>query len=313
MAIALTCSCSARLEIDDRFAGQTITCPDCQKPLEVPLSPDEPRRTSGFALTSLILALVGAFTVVGTVLAVIAGVVALLTIRNAPKQLAGKNFAVAGIILGSFLTLLSVFAYTSGELFGVDGVLRESQWAGKLDYPADLEIKRSDLGYKIKRPSPHWGVYWGRNDGTMFALPPRDMLLVLPSKSAYVVCMTEDVDVGMSFDQCQERGIQLFTQLEVSKFNLKRNPNLQVHVERGNKRLWNKEENSKVVRFMEMKIQKTYHGQTKTFLLRVIKKEEDQIFGKSRMYVIAGGAPAAQFDAMRKELLEALDSFQITD
>lgn len=314
MAIAITCTCSARLEVDERFAGQTIVCPDCQKTLAVPLGSGAARRTSGFALASLILALVGAFTVVGTVLAVVCGGVALLTIRHDPKRLAGKNLALAGIILGAVLTLLSVFAYSSTELFGVDGLLRESQWAGKLEYPPDLEVVPPGMGCKIKRPSSQWGVYLDRSgSGPVFGNVPRDMLLVLPSKSAYIVCMTDDVQASMSFEQCQERGILLFRQLEINKFTLKRNANLHVELERGNKRLWNKEDRGKVTRFMEITVHKTYHGQKKTFLLRVIKKDDDAQFGPSRMYVLAGGAPAARFAAMKKELQEALDSFQITD
>src|SRR5579859_5391625 len=46
MAISLTCSCGARLEIDDKFAGQAIPCPDCQQPLNTaaatPVPPDRP-------------------------------------------------------------------------------------------------------------------------------------------------------------------------------------------------------------------------------------------------------------------------------
>jgi hypothetical protein len=314
MTIAITCSCSARLEVDDRFAGQTITCPDCQKSLDVPAGKEgETRRTSALALASLILALVGAFTLIGTVLAVVCGVAALLTIRHDTKRLAGRRYALAGLILGAVLTVLSLFAFSSTELFGVDSLLHESQWLGKLDYPPDLEVKREALGFKIRRPSAHWGVYQASESGPAVKMAIQDLLLVLPSKSAYIIVMTDSAAAGLDFDVCQERGIQLFRDLEITKFSIKRNPNLQVELERGNKKLWNKEENGKKVHYMEMTVHKTSHGQTKTFLLRVVKRDDDQPFALNRMYVVAGGAPAARFASLKKELTEALDSFQLLD
>lgn len=318
MTIALTCSCSARLEVDERFAGQSITCPDCQRSLPVPASAGPVQRTSWLAIASVILALVGAFTVFGTLLAAVLGVVALLGIRAQPQRLAGTRLAVAGIALGLVLTALSVFAFTAAELFGVDSVLRESQWVGKLDYPDDLEVKRTNGGYKIKRPSAQWGVFNTHADGGGSQRSyGRDLLLIHPSRSEYILCLTEDVPKGTPFDQCQEKGIQVFRQLEITKFSMRRNPSLQVDLERGNKKLWNIEERGRVTRFMEMTVSKTYHGQTKSYLLRVIKKDDEEQFGQSKLYIIAAGAPAARFSSMTKEekkvLSEALDSFQILE
>src|SRR5947209_3446724 len=127
MTISLTCTCGALLEIDETFAGQTINCPDCQRALAVP-RPEQPGvRTSGFALASLALALVGAFTVVGTLLAVLFGVLALTNIKKRPEELAGRNYALSGIVLGSALTLLTVFALSSLELFGLSNLVGKAQ------------------------------------------------------------------------------------------------------------------------------------------------------------------------------------------
>src|SRR5436305_15090380 len=80
MTLSLTCACGVHLEVDETFAGQTITCPDCQRPLRVPDARQTPRRTSGLALASLVLALAGALTVLGTLAGVLLGGLALLAI-----------------------------------------------------------------------------------------------------------------------------------------------------------------------------------------------------------------------------------------
>ena len=54
MALSLTCSCGALLEIDDKFAGKIINCPDCNRPLNTAPPVPEPPLTSGFALASLL-------------------------------------------------------------------------------------------------------------------------------------------------------------------------------------------------------------------------------------------------------------------
>jgi hypothetical protein len=319
MAISLTCSCSAVLEVDERFAGQTVICPDCRKPLTVPVpAVAAPGRTSGFAIASLVLALVGAFTVVGTILAIVCGAVALWTIRQHPKQLAGQRIAWAGMILGAVLSVTSLLAYISMDLFGVDGLLREARWLGKLDYPADLEIKRSH--YKIKRPTTRWGVLYTQPTGTSsYPSSPQDMLLVLPAKSAYIICLAVDVKAGLGFEECQDEGIKALRQLEMTRFTLYRNPNVEVPLERHNKRLEDRFDRAgKVTHIMKMKINKMLRGEKKTYFLRIFKQDDDLPFGDNTIYVVAGVAPSIRLedgpykdDDLRKELHEALDSFSI--
>src|SRR5687768_14358678 len=106
MPIALTCSCGAKLEIDDAFAGKTIPCPDCQRPLSTMVTnPDQ--RTSGLAMTSLFLALAAGFTFIGGLVAAGLGFLARKQIERDPEKLAGKSIAKAGIILGLGFTLLT--------------------------------------------------------------------------------------------------------------------------------------------------------------------------------------------------------------
>src|SRR5262249_40682946 len=123
-----------------------------------------PPLTSGIALASFVLALIGAFTVVGTLLAVLCGAVGLSHIRRAPAQVGGKRFAQAGMALGIIFTLATLAALWSAEFIRIDGLLRVVEWAGKVKYaPNDIvAIGRSDgldpgRAASINRPSPAWG------------------------------------------------------------------------------------------------------------------------------------------------------------
>src|SRR5438477_8196278 len=87
MTLSLTCACGARLEIDAKFVGQTIHCPDCNRQLETGSPAAKPAHTSGYALASLVLALAGAFTLAGTVAAIVCGALGLKQIRQAPTQI----------------------------------------------------------------------------------------------------------------------------------------------------------------------------------------------------------------------------------
>src|SRR6516162_804751 len=104
MAISLTCSCGARLEIDDKFAGQVIPCPDCNKPLSTTVEAERPQLpVSGLAVTSLATALVGGFTVLGSLAAIPIGILAIKQINRDPEKIGGLNLARAGIIVGGAL------------------------------------------------------------------------------------------------------------------------------------------------------------------------------------------------------------------
>src|SRR5262245_61562674 len=98
MALSLTCSCSAHFEVEDTLAGQVVVCPECQASLKAPTLDRKPLRTSGLALASVILALIGAFTILFTLLAVLLGVAALVSISRNRERLAGSGYAVFGIV-----------------------------------------------------------------------------------------------------------------------------------------------------------------------------------------------------------------------
>jgi uncharacterized protein DUF4190 len=123
MAISLKCVCGAVLDIDDRFQGTKIPCPDCNRLLDTspPLGP--PKTTSGWALAAFVLPLVGMLTFVGPVAGIVCGILGLRQVRLDPT-VGGRNFARAGIALGGVFALLSMMALTMGEFFNLDGMLR---------------------------------------------------------------------------------------------------------------------------------------------------------------------------------------------
>ena len=85
MALTLSCSCGATFDVEDTFAGQTVSCPECHASLKAPVLRRGPLRTSGLAVASTVLALVGAFTLVGTLAAVLCGLAALVWARQERK------------------------------------------------------------------------------------------------------------------------------------------------------------------------------------------------------------------------------------
>jgi Domain of unknown function (DUF4190) len=187
MALALSCSCSAAFEVEDTFAGQAVACPDCGAALKVPPLRPPQLRTSGYAIASVVVALVGAFTVVGTALAAVLGVVALASIARHRERLSGAGYAVLGIVLGSSLTAVNLFAFSRGELFDR---LREQASAGQVDKRGPMEIVRPRDGYAITRPSRAWGVATPEYAREMDA--GDELLLANLAKDAYLQVMYRD-------------------------------------------------------------------------------------------------------------------------
>jgi hypothetical protein len=201
MPISVTCQCGARLEIDEKFLGKEIPCPDCQRPLPTkapaappPLELPDYRRTSGLAVLSLTLALVGAFTLVGTLAAIAVGILALKEIAGKANKPDGINFARAGIILGAVFTFVTLASMVSPTVFGLDVFLREMALASRLQYPASAVIKNdiiNDGTIKIQRPAPAelWGVY--TSSGQQTANVESDLLiLVNVREDAYISCQS---------------------------------------------------------------------------------------------------------------------------
>jgi len=303
MAFSLTCACGARLEVDDVFAGQIVQCPDCSLGLKVPQAHNPLLRTSGLALASLLLALVGAFTVVGTLLAVVVGVAALVHMHGKGDRLAGRGYAVAGIMLGLLLTAVTGVAFTSSELFGLRRVLAEARWVGKLDFSGSDEILRVNEGYAISRPSREWGVYQetapNPNDRNW-----DDLLLVLPGQDAAILCIAK-LNPQDSLDRCCELAVNEFKEFDkAGLFGRKAQKRKPARFQEDRSK---RQQLDGPVETMETVLEKSLAGQDRTFLMHVIKKRDGVC------YVVLAGTRTKNFEALEPQFREALKSFRVLE
>jgi hypothetical protein len=304
MALSLSCPCGAAFEVEDTFAGQTVSCPECQASVKVPALHRGPPRTSGLAIASLVLALVGAFTVVGTVAAVLCGLGALLSIGRSGGRLAGAGFAVFGLILGVLFTALTLFAYSRGELFGVGNRLREAMLEGQVDFSGPLEIVRPDLGYKISRPSERWGV--ARRDLAGEVGEENALVLVNPSQDAWVEVSSMPA-LGQTIDQLRqgvERAFEAGQRTQPAgnmKEELHRKSGVKV---RESKRVPSEHQ----YEVAEMVLDARVGSQAFTYLVQVVKKPRG-----SHACVLKGWTQRRRFGQCEGELRKVLDSVRLLD
>jgi hypothetical protein len=188
MSLSLICACGARIDLDDTLAGQDITCPECQQPLKAPASAEsQPVRTSAFALASFILSIVGAFTLVGSMAAVVLGMIALIMILRDRERIAGFGFALAGIAIGFFATALTGLGLYAD--LGFSAMLHERNMAEFIDTTGPLEV--AGRGWTITRPTEKWGVAKNAqiNDPVADLFLQKnsaDLVLVQPRQYAFV-------------------------------------------------------------------------------------------------------------------------------
>ena len=293
MPISLTCSCGAKLEIDDKFAGQTIPCPDCNKPLStVPEPPAKLLPVSGLAVTSLILALVGGFTIVGSLAAVAVGFLAIKQITREPDKIDGLTVARAGIITGGVLTFLTFVLLVSGTTLGVDSLLREFRFGTEVDYKTEdggtfkITSRNADHDLTIKRPSSAWG--------RMKNVTAEEDLLTLVSlrDDAHLVCLQLTVATEEeALDKMAERFRKSDLVKALDKPQAKAPP-----TEAEPKDVPESKTKDKT---LELRL----GNYDRKFLLRVVKVE--QVY-----FLLAGGTRTRRFDRVADDLRQAFDSFK---
>ena len=137
MNVKFNCGqCGQSLEVPQEMAGQTVDCPNCHSSISIPAwvppacappaaaatagvppLPVPPRTTSGLAVASLVLGILGLLLgwlccgLALPVLAIVFGHIAYAQINAKPAVLTGKGLAVAGFVLGYIsmaLTLIVV-------------------------------------------------------------------------------------------------------------------------------------------------------------------------------------------------------------
>ncbi len=152
----LTCDCGASFQVPDARPGQEVSCPECHQAIKVPAQVVIPPRTSGLALASLVLALVGAFTVIGTLAAIAVGLAAFVHVARNRGRFKGFALASAGIVCGLLFTALALFGFFSGDLFGLGAKMRELSLASLEDASASPDDDLAHRGCSLKRPSELW-------------------------------------------------------------------------------------------------------------------------------------------------------------
>jgi hypothetical protein len=307
MALALTCACGARFELEDTLAGQEVTCPECQQPLQAPTLERPPLRTSLYALGSAVLALIGAFTVLGTLAAILLGLLALRDIARHRDRVAGAGLAAFGIGAGAVFTVLTLLAFSTGELFGLGGRFREMQLADQLDRTGPLDIVRADKGFSLTRPTPRWGVAVGNqiDERALEVLQKnRDLILVQPALYASVDVQVENRGQVFSLDELQN---QLLNELRSRPRNqlvgddddkIFRVTNVEVH---SALRLSDLDD----APGREMTVDLRCAGQPWRMVYRFYLTRTGKLF------VVRGYAKKRQFPAAKDQIQQALESFRI--
>jgi hypothetical protein len=305
----LTCDCGARFEVDDTMAGQEVACPECQQPVKVPARDRLPPRTSGYALASVVLALVGAFTP-ATALAVLLGLVALVHVSRNRERVTGAGFAVFGIVLGLAFGTLTLFAFSNGEVFNPGAWVRQRSLQGQVDTDGPLEVVVADSGFALTRPSVKWGqVPAGHLDDPALAVAQKDLdlLLVQPARYAFLDARRDASNALLGLDQWQTKVLEPFRPPAVRRPFAPPDdegvPRLPTRAQvRENRRL----PAADGVQGREMVLDVQALGQHWTYLVRLLRKGNT-----GPVYVVRAYSRARDFPRVEDDLRRGLDSFRI--
>jgi hypothetical protein len=192
MPISLTCACGALLEIDEKFVGQTIPCPDCRRPVSTRPEAPAAKATCPLAVLSLLLSLGGAFTLLGSAAGVVCGAFSLKR-QQAMPELGGRGLAIAGIVMGGCATLLTLALFVLPSVLGVDSMLRQYTFGEDIVYSNDLVAVGKDedrLNFKVsmKLPNRSWGLVKKAAAGSD-ETAPWEMAVASLWDDAQVVCI----------------------------------------------------------------------------------------------------------------------------
>jgi hypothetical protein len=256
-----------------------------------------------------VVALVGAFTP-ATLLAVGLGVAALVSIRRHRERVTGAGFAVFGIVLGCVFGGLTLFALSTGELFGLGGHLRERMLAGEVDTSGPLEVVMVDRGFAITRPSEKWGrVHAGHLDDAIGGLQQRrDLLLMQVARYSFVDVRVENNN-GQGLDRWQD---DILSELQPRPRQPMRFPaedddeddplRLATRADlKGSRRL----ATADGVEGREMTVDVRRAGERWRFIIRLYRK------GNGPVYVVRAYTQSRRLSLVERELTQALDSFRL--
>lgn len=299
----LTCACGARFEVDDALAGQEVLCPECQQPLKAPARERPPQVTSGWALASVTLALIGAFTVLGTIAAVLVGLIALVRISRQRERVVGVGFALCGIFLGVLFTAVTLFALSAADVFGLETWMRERTMTQKVDTSGPLEIVQAAAGFAITRPTEKWGQVQNNQsvDPIVGDLQSHlDLLLMQVSRHAYIDVQAIPGGKFRTLDQCEQDILSEFRgpQPQFGHFREDEDDgwaDLRVKVQ-SSRRLEPKDGMER----REVVLEAHRAGKPWHFLIRLYRR------GQGRIFVVRAYAPRRRLNEIEPELDTAL-------
>src|SRR5262249_24497163 len=208
----------------------------------------------------------------GTLLAVLLGLLALVSVARQRERFAGIGYAIFGIVWGIVFTGLSVFAYSRGELFGLNNVVRKAALSGQLHYEGPLEVGRRDEGFAITGQTEKGGIAAETPEPVLWPDDPMrgvDLTLVyLPTYS--LVDVTYD-DVGnLDLDQCQERVVGWFNNNAGGRRTGRENALLGfTHFQLRQSRKLKPQDGAEVA---ELLLDARLAGESRTYLVRLVKR-----------------------------------------
>jgi hypothetical protein len=187
----ITCDCGACFEVAEAQPGQEVTCPECQHVIKVRTASRPPVRTSGLALASAVLALVGAFTLIGSAAAVVLGLFGLLHVLRQRERYAGVGLALFGILAGSLFTGVTVAVLRSPAVAALFSRARERSLASQYDTTVSTEdeVRFANGKCAITRPSEGWGRIRNNraDEPAIWAVQEkRDIVLLNAQRHAYI-------------------------------------------------------------------------------------------------------------------------------
>lgn len=300
MALTLTCTCGAHFEVEDTYAGQSVSCPECHTSLKAVAPVRSPMRTSGFALASVILALVTACTGVGTVLAVVLGLIALAQIAWNRDRIAGTGYALFGITTGLTFTGVFLFAVIKGELFGADERVREHFRSQQVDRSGELEVRRPNNSFTITRPSRSWGV--AKQELAREMASGADLVLAQPGKVAYIAVFSEQLE-GRTLEQYRDDVLENYRKPQDDPTRTKKVKIVKDFQIRQNQRLPSADGRETAEVLLDVRCD----GQlTTTYLIRIVHVNDDR-----QVFVVTGWASKRHFPRAEAEIRQAMESFRV--
>jgi len=313
MSLTLTCECGARFEVDEVWAGKEIPCPDCgaktrAPTLETQLASVE--RPSWLALLALTCVIIGAFTLVGTLVGSLMAAVALI------RRLPGAGIAWLALLGGLGLSGLTSALFAYPEQLPLGSWVRYQLLTAQVETRGPLQIRSPDQLVQLTRPKTNWGQARSNRlaDPTVGDLQlESDLLLVRLSDRAYVDLRRID---GRGDQQLSSLGDLLMSELSgagvqraIDDFDDRPGRRRSAPVASAEQLRTAPLERDDDREGREWLFEVRRGSKNWRFLIRAYRQVGERQVTRP-IYLLRGYAPAGRFAEREKELRAILDSFQ---